>query len=108
MAGEHRFRPDPQRSAAPVEETIASSVASLFGLFAIASMTPLQGTAPRRIVLTWRLTSAHAGDFALLAGLFREARARIPRTEAMRRAHLSTDYASAIRLTSVIAIGQCL
>lgn len=37
-------------------------------------LTPLKGACPRRIVLAWRRTSAHAEDFKLLAQLFRDVR----------------------------------
>ncbi|MCB1487131.1 MAG: LysR family transcriptional regulator [Bauldia sp.] len=38
------------------------------------ALTPLKGACPRRIVLAWRRTSAHAEDFRRLAGIFREVR----------------------------------
>lgn len=37
-------------------------------------LTPLKGACPRRVVLAWRRTSAHADDFKSLAETFREAR----------------------------------
>lgn len=39
------------------------------------NLTPLAGACPRRVVLAWRRTSAHGGDFRALAALFRKVRA---------------------------------
>ncbi len=40
-------------------------------------LAPLVGACPRRVVLAWRRTSAHADDFRKLAEIFRQARGQI-------------------------------